>query len=92
MFFWENEKQKELWDSEDEWHFNKNKNNCAWGEITKSVDVDVKDAEKKMSSLLGSFRRGKVKGRKTLGNGRGNGINRRFPLPHTKVSTIPHII
>lgn len=68
----EYEKHKVLWDSKDKWHFNKNKKNDAWKEIAKCTEIDIEDAKKKMSSLLGSFRREKAKGRMTLGTGKGN--------------------
>lgn len=71
----EYEKRKVLWDSRDKWHFNKNRKNDAWNEIAKCIKIDVEDAKKKISSLLGSFRREKAKGRKTLVTGNGNGIN-----------------
>lgn len=67
----EYQKQRILWDPKDKWHFHKNKKHDAWDEIATSLDIDVEDAKKKISSLLGSFRREKAKARKTVGTGKG---------------------
>lgn len=70
-FIQEYEKHSVLWNSKDKWHFNKNRKNRAWDEIAKCINISVEDAKKKISSLLGSFRREKAKGWKTLGAGKG---------------------
>ncbi|CAG9853646.1 unnamed protein product [Phyllotreta striolata] len=67
----EYQKRRVLWDAKDKWHFNKNKKNDSWNEIAECLNISVDDAKKKISSLLGSFRREKAKGRKTLGTGKG---------------------
>lgn len=65
------EEHKVLWDPKNKWHFNKIKKNDAWQEIADSVGIGVEDAKKKMASLLGSFRREKSKGMKSVGTGKG---------------------
>lgn len=65
------EKHRLLWDSNEKEYFNKSKKKFAWEEIAKCVNINVEDAKKKMSSLLGSFRREKSKKRKTTVTGKG---------------------
>lgn len=50
-----------LWDSKNKWHFNKKKKHHAWEAVAKAMNIDSEDAKKKMQSLLGSFRREKIR-------------------------------
>ncbi|XP_074031587.1 uncharacterized protein [Leptinotarsa decemlineata] len=67
----EYQKHRMLWDPTDKWYFHKIKKNDAWDEVATALNIDVEDAKKKISSLLGSFRREKAKARKTMGTGKG---------------------
>lgn len=49
------------WDSKDPYHFSKTKKYDAWCEIAKELNTNHDEVKKKMSSLLGSFRREKSK-------------------------------
>ncbi|XP_037927200.1 uncharacterized protein LOC119661788 [Hermetia illucens] len=62
---------KLLWDRDHKWYFNKTKKNNAWKAIADSIGITAEDAKKKISSLLGSFRREKSKGFKSIGTGGG---------------------
>lgn len=65
------EKHELLWNPKHQQHFNKIKKADAWDDIAKTCSVDVDEVKKKMSSLLGSFRREKAKGKKTIRTGTG---------------------
>lgn len=64
----EYQKWRLLWDPKHNEHFNKIKKNDAWEEIAKACSIEIDEAKKKMSSLLGSFRREKAKGKKNNWN------------------------
>jgi len=67
----EYEKRTLLWDSKDPYHFSKTKKYDAWCEIAKELNTNHDEVKKKMSSFLGSFRREKSKGKKSIGTGKG---------------------
>lgn len=60
-----------LWNPKHNYYFSKTKKNEAWEMIAKHLKKDVEDVKKKSLSLLGSFRREKAKGKRTVGTGTG---------------------
>lgn len=61
-----------LWDAQNVQHYNKNLKNDAWKSIGKEMAEDEDVIKKKMTSLLGSFRREKSKIKNSLRTGKGN--------------------
>lgn len=63
-----------LWDSELPEYYNRNRREDVWREISLSMNVPVKELKKKMTSLLGSYRREKSREKKSLlrRSGKGN--------------------
>lgn len=68
------EKYPVLWDPKHGFHYSKTKKNDAWEAIASAIQVDSKQVKQKMTSLLGSFRRERAKGKKTVGTGTGTYI------------------
>lgn len=66
-----------LWNPKHPQHFNKIKKGDAWAEIAEACGTEVEEAKKKMSSLLGSFRKEKAKRKKTIGTGAGK-LNEKY--------------
>jgi len=58
-----------LWDVKHPFHFNRNKKLDGWEIIANNMKVDVATVKQKVGSLLGSFRREKAKGKKSVGKG-----------------------
>nr|CAH7734496.1 unnamed protein product [Callosobruchus chinensis] len=50
-----------LWDPKYEQYFSRQKEEDAWRDISISMEIDVEEIKKKMTSLLGSFRRERSK-------------------------------
>nr|CAH7723793.1 unnamed protein product [Callosobruchus chinensis] len=50
-----------LWDPKYEQYFSRQKKEDAWRDISISMEIDVEEIKKKMTSLLGSFRRERSK-------------------------------
>lgn len=70
----EYEKLPILWDVTHSQYYNKTKKNDAWQELVNTINVehlDINEAQKKMKSLLGSFRREKSKIKTSMGTGKG---------------------
>ncbi|KAJ8939482.1 hypothetical protein NQ318_022536, partial [Aromia moschata] len=65
------EQQPILWDAKHCFHFSKNKKIDAWDEIAEKLKRDVNNVKQKMTSLLGSLRAQKSKGKKTIVTGKG---------------------
>lgn len=60
-----------LWNPTNEFYFSKIKKQDAWEEIGKNMKKNTEEIKKKALSLLGSFRREKAKGKKSMGTGKG---------------------
>lgn len=60
-----------LWNPKNEFYFSKIKKQDAWEEIGKNMKKNTEEIKKKALSLLGSFRREKAKGKKSMGTGKG---------------------
>lgn len=65
------EKFPVLWDAKGPHNFSKNKKADAWEAISLNMRVDMPQCIQKMNSLLGSFRREKKEGKKSIGTGKG---------------------
>lgn len=65
------ESRRLLWDSKNPEYYNKNKREDLWQEISVSMNVSVKELKKKMTSLLGSYRREKSREKKSQITGSG---------------------
>nr|CAH7761350.1 unnamed protein product [Callosobruchus chinensis] len=50
------ESERVLWDPKYEQYFSRHKKEDAWRDISMSMEIDVEEIRKKMTSLLGSFR------------------------------------
>jgi len=65
-------KRKEIiWDPKHPMHFNKIRKQATWEELGKEMKSPVDECKKKMENLLSSFRREKMKMRKSSGTGKG---------------------
>jgi hypothetical protein len=65
-------KRKEIiWGPKHPMHFNKIRKQDAWEELGKEMNRPVDECKKKMENLLSSFRREKMKMRKSSGTGKG---------------------
>ncbi|CAL1267506.1 unnamed protein product [Larinioides sclopetarius] len=60
-----------LWDPKHPYHYSKNKKNEAWASISSTLGREEKGVRQKMTSLLGSFRSQRSKGKKSIGTGKG---------------------
>jgi len=60
-----------LWNPKHNYYFSKTKKNEAWEIIAKNINRDIEDVKKKSQSLLGSYRREKAKGKRSMGTGTG---------------------
>jgi len=67
----EYESEQVLWNPKHAFYFSKTKKQDAWEAIAKKLNKNTEDIRKKASSLLGSYRRKKAKGKKTMGTGTG---------------------
>ncbi|XP_031338805.1 uncharacterized protein LOC116167519 [Photinus pyralis] len=67
------ESKRVLWDSKHPEYYNKNKREDLWREISVSMNISVKELKKKMTSLLGSYRREKSREKKSQVTGSGQG-------------------
>lgn len=65
------ESKRVLWDAKYEQYFNKQKKADAWRSISISMEIDVDEIKKKMTSLLGSFRRERSKVKRSMTTGKG---------------------
>lgn len=63
-----------LWDAQHVQHFNKNVKHDAWSNISVQMSEDIDTVKKKMTSLLGSFRREKSKTKNSQSTGKGKHI------------------
>ncbi|KAF5288620.1 hypothetical protein FQR65_LT11991 [Abscondita terminalis] len=68
----EYEKFPILWDGKNKDHFCRNKKNDAWAKIASNLELEVFEVKQKINSLLGSFRREKAKGKRSVGAGKGS--------------------
>ncbi|XP_031350513.1 uncharacterized protein LOC116176175 [Photinus pyralis] len=59
-----------LWDAKHPFHYSKNKKIDAWDSIAQNLNKELNGIKQKMTSLLGSFRAQKSKGKKTIGTGK----------------------
>lgn len=66
------ETKPELWDPTNTNYHMRNKKHDAWTEIARELECDIDVVKGKMNSLLSSFRREKVKMKKSLKTGTGN--------------------
>jgi hypothetical protein len=60
-----------MWDPKHPMHFNKINKQVAWKELGKEMNRTVDECKKKIENLLSSFRREKMKIRKSSGTGKG---------------------
>lgn len=60
-----------LWDPNHAQHYNKILKNDAWQDIAAEMEISADDCRKKMTSLLASLRREKMKIEKSVGTGKG---------------------
>lgn len=60
-----------LWNPKHAFYFSKTKKQDAWEKISKHINRNPEEIKKKALSLLGSFRREKARGKKTMGTGTG---------------------
>lgn len=60
-----------LWDSRDKKYHNKNLREDAWREISQLINFSVADAKKKMTILMGSYRRERSRYKQRLTSGSG---------------------
>lgn len=60
-----------LWDTKHQYHYSKKRKWEAWSRIATSLEYDVREIQRKMFSLLGSFRTQKGKCKKIVKNGKG---------------------
>lgn len=67
----EYEKHPILWEAKHPQHFSRNMKSDAWQSIANNLKIQEHEAKQKINSLLGSFRREKSKGVKTVGTGKG---------------------
>ena len=65
------ERQPILWQPTHQNYFSKNKKTDAWQTISKEIGIDEDNIRQKMTSLLGSFRQQKAKGKRSVGTGKG---------------------
>jgi len=65
------ERKRLLWDSKHPEYYNKHKREDLWREISLSMNVSVKDLKKKMTLLLGSYRRERSREKKSQVTGSG---------------------
>ncbi|GBL65504.1 hypothetical protein AVEN_97809-1, partial [Araneus ventricosus] len=59
-----------LWNPKHPYHYSKNKKNEAWASISSALGREEKGVRQKMTSLLGSFRSQRSKGKKSIGTGK----------------------
>ncbi|CAI6376200.1 unnamed protein product [Macrosiphum euphorbiae] len=67
----EYQQEEVLWNPKHAFYFSKTKKQDAWEEIGKKLNKNPEEVKKKALSLLGSYRREKAKGKKTMGTGTG---------------------
>lgn len=75
------EKHPVLWDPKNSFYFSKSKKLDAWDSIANELGMDVQIVRQKMSSLLGSFRQQKSKGKRAMGTGKG--MYKKVSILHT---------
>lgn len=67
----EYEKAPLLWDSKHPHYYSKTRKQEAWEAVAARINTDVEELKKKLNSLLGSFRRERMKHRRQVALGRG---------------------
>lgn len=70
-----------LWNPKHAFYFSKTKKQDAWEKISKHMNRNPEEIKKKALSLLGSFRREKARGKKTMGTGTGT-LNNNMLILH----------